>query len=67
MPDVPEPRLLEALLDSWDRNNTILVNLLHAIPADRLNTRSDGERAVDHRTVCAYSLRAACICSGRRA
>jgi len=24
--------LLEALLDSWDRNNTILVNLLRAIP-----------------------------------
>jgi uncharacterized damage-inducible protein DinB len=40
MPDAPEPRLLEALLDSWDCNNTILVNLLHAIPADRLNTRA---------------------------
>jgi len=24
--------LLEALLDSWDRNNTILVNLLRALP-----------------------------------
>lgn len=24
--------LLEGLLDSWDRNNTILVNLLHALP-----------------------------------
>ncbi len=24
--------LLEALLDSWDRNNTITTNLLHAIP-----------------------------------
>ena len=24
----PDQRLLEALLDSWDRNNTILVNLL---------------------------------------
>jgi len=28
------PDLLEALLDSWDRNNTILVNLLRAIPKD---------------------------------
>jgi uncharacterized damage-inducible protein DinB len=34
------PDLLEALLDSWDRNNTILVNLLRAVPADRLNTRA---------------------------
>ena len=28
--------LLEALLDSWDRNNTILVNLLRALPAETL-------------------------------
>lgn len=27
-----DDRLLEALLDSWDRNNTILVNLLGALP-----------------------------------
>jgi uncharacterized damage-inducible protein DinB len=32
--------LLEALLDSWDRNNTILVNLLRAIPADGLKLRA---------------------------
>ena len=40
MPDAPEQRLLEALLDSWERNNIILVNLLRAVPADRLNTRA---------------------------
>jgi uncharacterized damage-inducible protein DinB len=28
--------LLDALLDSWDRNNTILVNLLRALPDDAL-------------------------------
>lgn len=28
--------LLEALLDSWDRGNTILVNLLRAVPEERL-------------------------------
>lgn len=28
------PDLLEIVLDSWDRNNTILVNLLHLIPED---------------------------------
>ncbi len=26
--------MIEALLDSWDRNNTITVNLLRAVPAD---------------------------------
>jgi len=39
MPDAPDQRLLEALLDSWDRNNTILVNLLRVIPEDGLETR----------------------------
>jgi uncharacterized damage-inducible protein DinB len=32
--------LLEALLDSWDRNNTILVNLLHLVPEDALEVRA---------------------------
>jgi len=32
MPDVADHGLLEALLDSWDRNNTILLNLLRALP-----------------------------------
>jgi uncharacterized damage-inducible protein DinB len=39
MPDVPNQRLLEALLDSWDRNNTILVNLLRALPNRGLEAR----------------------------
>jgi len=36
----PDPDLLEALLDSWDRNNTILVNLLHALPEGGLDVRA---------------------------
>lgn len=36
----PEQSLLEALLDSWDRNNTILVNLLRVLPEGGLNARS---------------------------
>ncbi len=32
--------LLDALLDSWDRNNTILVNLLRALPRDVLGVRA---------------------------
>lgn len=34
-----DDRLLEALLDSWDRNNTILVNLLGALPEGTLELR----------------------------
>jgi len=40
MADVPNQRLLEALLDSWDRNNTILVNLLRALPNRGLEARA---------------------------
>jgi uncharacterized damage-inducible protein DinB len=32
--------LLEVLLDSWDRNNTILINLLHALPDGGLDVRA---------------------------
>ena len=32
--------LLNALLDSWDRNNTILVNLLRILPKGVLETRA---------------------------
>lgn len=35
-----DKQLLEALLDSWERNNRILLNLLQSIPEDRLNTRA---------------------------
>jgi uncharacterized damage-inducible protein DinB len=34
------PDLMDALLDSWDRNNTILVNLLRAIPKAYLEARA---------------------------
>jgi uncharacterized damage-inducible protein DinB len=39
MPTPDNPQLLDALLDSWDRNNRILVNLLRAIPEDALDLR----------------------------
>lgn len=35
-----DPVLLEALLNSWDRNNTILVNLLRALPEGGLGARA---------------------------
>jgi uncharacterized damage-inducible protein DinB len=40
MSDATNQRLLEALLDSWDRNNTILVNLLRALPEGGLEARA---------------------------
>lgn len=36
----PDQRLLEALLESWDRNNTILINLLGALPEGGLEARA---------------------------
>ena len=39
--------LLDALLDSWDRNNTILVNLLNALPDGAMDVRPmDGSPTV---------------------
>ena len=35
-----DQNLLETLLESWDRNNTILLNLLHAIPTGGLEARA---------------------------
>ncbi|MGI9074386.1 MAG: DinB family protein [Bryobacteraceae bacterium] len=40
MPNTPDQRLLDALLDSWDRNNTILLNLLRALPQGGLEVRA---------------------------
>lgn len=40
MPNAQDPSLLEALLDSWDRNNAILVHLLRALPEGGLEARA---------------------------
>jgi len=40
MSDTPDQRFLAALLDSWDRNNTILLNLLRLIPKGGLEARA---------------------------
>lgn len=39
MPNKQHQSLLDVLLDSWDRNNTILVNLLRALPQSGLEAR----------------------------
>ena len=42
-----DKRLVEALLDSWDRSNRILLNLLHTIPEGGLEARAmDGSPSV---------------------
>jgi len=38
--DAPDHHLLEPLLDSWDRNNTIRLNLLRTLPVDGLDARA---------------------------
>jgi uncharacterized damage-inducible protein DinB len=40
MSDAPDQHLLEALLDSWDRNNAILLNLLRALPEGGLEAKA---------------------------
>src|SRR5262245_14441699 len=39
-PDLRDQPLLDALLDSWDRNNAIVVNLLRALPPGSLELRA---------------------------
>jgi uncharacterized damage-inducible protein DinB len=40
MTDAQDPRLLELVLDSWDRNNTIMINLLRALPPGGLELKA---------------------------
>jgi uncharacterized damage-inducible protein DinB len=40
MPTTDDHGLLNALLDSWDRNNTILVNLLRLVPEGGMQIRA---------------------------
>jgi uncharacterized damage-inducible protein DinB len=40
MSDAPNQNLLDALLDSWDRNNTILLNFLRALPEGGLEAKA---------------------------
>ena len=42
MSSTDDRSLLDALLDSWDRNNTILINLLRALPEGGLESRASG-------------------------
>lgn len=37
---MPAEKLLDALLDSWDRNNAILVNLLRILPDGAMEARA---------------------------
>jgi uncharacterized damage-inducible protein DinB len=47
MPHTPDRHLLDVLLDSWDRNNAILVNLLRILPEGGLEARAmEGGRSV---------------------
>jgi uncharacterized damage-inducible protein DinB len=41
-PRAPDQHLLEALLDSWDRNNAIMLNLLRSVPEGGLDVKASG-------------------------
>ena len=57
-----DPGLLEALLDSWDRNQRILVNLLRAVPAEALSLRAiDGGPSVAELFTHIHSVRLAFV------
>jgi uncharacterized damage-inducible protein DinB len=43
MSGTDDPSVLEAVLDSWGRNNAILVNLLRAVPEGGLGVRATGD------------------------
>jgi uncharacterized damage-inducible protein DinB len=47
MSTIHDQNVLEALLDSWNRNNSILLNLLHALPEGGLEARAmEGSPAI---------------------
>jgi uncharacterized damage-inducible protein DinB len=58
MPTTQDGPLLDALLDSWDRNNTILVNLLRALPDGGMDARAvDGSPTVAQRFMHIHYVR----------
>jgi uncharacterized damage-inducible protein DinB len=58
MTDVLDKNLLEALLDSWDSNNTILVNLVRVLPQGALQVRAmDGSPSVAEMLTHMYYVR----------
>jgi uncharacterized damage-inducible protein DinB len=55
---LPNQQLLDALLDSWDRNNTILVNLLRVVPEGGLEVRAmEGSPSVAEMLTHIYYVR----------
>ena len=62
MREISGQRLLEALLDSWDRNNTILVNLLRLLPEGGLEARAgEGSPSVAEMFTHIHSVRLAFV------
>jgi uncharacterized damage-inducible protein DinB len=63
MPDARDKRLLDALLDSWERNNTILVNLLRAVPEGGLEaTAMEGSPSVAEMFMHIHYVRLVFVC-----
>ena len=58
MTDASDQSLLDVLLDSWDRNNPILLNLLRILPENGLEVRAT-ERTIRRAIVHPHPLRTA--------
>ena len=59
MPGTLDGPLLDALLDSWDRNTTILIDLLRALPEGGMEARATDRQSNGCAAVHARPLRAA--------
>ena len=58
MSDAPDQPLLAALLDSWDRNNIILLNLLRELPEGGLEIRAmEGSPSIAQMFTHVHSVR----------
>ena len=67
MPKTQDGPLLDALLDSWDRNNTILVNLLRALPDGGMDARAaDGSPTVAQLFMHIHYVRLVFVAEGGR-
>lgn len=59
MSGASDQSLLSVLLDSWDRNNSIMLNLLRALPEDGTGGQSAGGQPLRRAAVDAHPPRAA--------
>ena len=66
MPGAKDERVLEDLLDSWDRNNAILVGLLRVVPEGGPNCKAaEGSPSVAEMFTHMHYVRLVFVSEGR--